>query len=445
MALSTMRNKPADIHKEVAKQSAELREKAPRILVCGNSGDGKSSLIRIAFGLKPNDPKAPQVHHGKPCTERFTEYPATDECPVHIVDSKGWELEVKGKNIIISSTKKWLDEMRLQSSLLERVHCVWYLVSNARCKTADRDLIGEYFKDMPVIVLISKCDVLSAEQVAAMTTEITSWNLPNIKYVLPVAASPIGEPVPPENCPKCDKDDISASMKHKTWVCGACKESGEFRPPRPRGVDTLIKQYTHALLPEMCRKSLLYAQVADVKSKLLFGIGIVTAATVAAAAVPWNPFPLSDAPVLSAIQVGMVASLAVLYGFRSVVIASHAAVQGLMVAGGITAASMLKVFFGPGTIVAALIESPIAAAFTLALGAAYLSIIHAVTLYVSKEALDDGDSVLSDVLAHTDVTALVNGFFQLFRRRKDTESVSSVVQQQASAFDVKKHISKGGK
>jgi predicted GTPase len=107
------------------KAKQDLKEKGPSIVILGECGAGKSTLINAVFGFD----KAP-VGNGAPVTQHFDYYPATDERPVHLYDSKGFEL---GNPEWRSRIKKFLagkaQEAVNSDDLTKMIHAVWYVIN----------------------------------------------------------------------------------------------------------------------------------------------------------------------------------------------------------------------------------------------------------------------------------------------------------------------------
>jgi uncharacterized protein (DUF697 family) len=117
----------------------------------------------------------------------------------------------------------------------------------------------------------------------------------------------------------------------------------------------------------------------------LYAAGIVASASLVAYGIGWSPIPFADAPLLVTTQLTMAASLAVLFGLKSEAVIPIVVGQIAVFTIGYGAASALKLIPLVGTLIAGVIDSTIAIAFTAALGITYsksnaISSFHHITL-----------------------------------------------------------------
>jgi len=100
-----------DFEQKIREEYNQL--KRPNVLVVGRSGVGKSSLVNAVFASD-----LAKVGNGRPVTTSYTKY-ATEEVPVNIYDSTGWE---GGQEKFLADTEvflearpsPWLPEARLE-------------------------------------------------------------------------------------------------------------------------------------------------------------------------------------------------------------------------------------------------------------------------------------------------------------------------------------------
>ncbi len=305
-----------DIAEALRQAQIEAREKLkrPTILVCGYTGCGKTSLIQSICGSEVVDDD--KIVHGRPGTMDYLNYSSD---LINFWDSQGFE-PGETEEEFLSRSREFFRARQRDPDVDNHIHLVWYCIqgSGARVTRADLDLIKNIFAN--VIVVITKSDITKPRQMEAIMGVLGREGIRSGR-VVPVADT-----------------DLQARMR--------------------------LVELSHDLLPEAYRDAFVAAQLIDLSGKQAKAQAIIHAASAAAAGVGATPIPIADAALLSPIQLGMIASLASLYG------ASSQATKGVLVTmaaeavGVATASSLVKAFPGIGN----LIQGGVAASLTEAIG-----------------------------------------------------------------------------
>ncbi|KAI3600392.1 hypothetical protein WG66_001717 [Moniliophthora roreri] len=137
-----------------------------RILLVGNTGVGKSSLVKDVFNL---DTKDIEVQHDRPGEADINRSYKSDTNPRFILhDSKGFE---PGSEDTWDTVEKFIrDRSSTEQPLKERVHTIWLCIQTPRIgsrlfETGDQKLVslaGEL--QIPVIIVFTKYDLLYNEK-----------------------------------------------------------------------------------------------------------------------------------------------------------------------------------------------------------------------------------------------------------------------------------------
>ncbi|KAF8350974.1 hypothetical protein F5887DRAFT_935338 [Amanita rubescens] len=152
---------PPDLPSQVDKTLAECPRF--RIVLIGNSGVGKSSLVRSIFNVDPDKIDIPNNRAGDADIEREYTSPANPRFILH--DSKGFEA---GSGVNWDMVEKFL-KRRLKYDLPGRIHAIWFCIETPRkggrlLQTGDERLL-KLAKELniPIIAVFTKYDRLVAQ------------------------------------------------------------------------------------------------------------------------------------------------------------------------------------------------------------------------------------------------------------------------------------------
>lgn len=309
-----------DLQKEFNSKYAEARKqfgKRPNILVCGYTGSGKSSLVRAILGdVVPKD----AIGDSKPKTMGYDCY---ENDLVRVWDSKGLELG-ETEDEFTEATRKFIREQQNNSNVDNHIHLVWYTIQGpgARVTECDKNLIRRIFTPDNVIVVITKIDVTRPNQRMALQNTLMEAGVPAERILF-------------------TSDEESGAK--------GCNE---------------LMELSYEMLPEAYKDAFMDAQridreakIAAVHQKETKARAIIATALTAAVTAGAIPIPFSDAALLVPIQVGMIGTLAALYGLREEAIKQSALPFVAKLVGVFTATTLLKLIPGLGSAVNATVAS----------------------------------------------------------------------------------------
>ena len=254
------------------------------VLVIGNSGVGKSTLINSVLG----DEKAKTGYGTTGTTDRLEIY-ESEEIPFRIIDTVGFEPSlIKGRNAI-NAVKKWSKDSVKEGNEDSKINAIWFCIEGTSSKLfpkAIKDLskATAIWKTVPVIVVITK-----------------SYSVPeraqNIEMVEEAFAN---------------QKRYSKNLKHIVPVVASTFTLNDTAFAAPEGITELIDA-TNALMPEGIKAGAHDVYKFKLKRKKALAQSIVVASTTAAVTVGAIPIPIADALILSPIEVAQINSLARLY------------------------------------------------------------------------------------------------------------------------------------
>ncbi|MER3555175.1 MAG: GTP-binding protein [Meiothermus sp.] len=304
------------------------------IVVVGKTGVGKSTLINAVF-----QGELAKTGTGRPVTQHTQEI-SKPGVPVHIFDTKG--LEVADYTAITQEITKLVSSKAKNSDPLEHIHLAWLCIPEGtkRVEEAEIVLARALAKQVPVIVVLTKS--VEEEGFAGEVGRL----IPEARFVIPVLAKDM---------------PLRGGVTFKAF-----------------GLEELVAR-SMEVLPEGVRMAFAAAQKASITAKQEAARQIVTRAAVAASGAATVPIPLSDAVLISGVQVAMLGSISKVWGlnlergFFITLLSSLLGTMGATLVGRTVAGGLVKLIPGLGSLIGATVNATTAATLTKALGEAYIA------------------------------------------------------------------------
>lgn len=323
--------------------------KTLNIIVAGKTGVGKSTLINAVFR-----DKLAETGMGKPVTTHMRKI-SKKGVPLSIYDTRGFELgkevQQEVKREVVDTISKGLAIQDINKA----IHCIWYCINTAsnRIEPEEIEWLRELSKEnqitqVPVIVVLTQA--FSKKKADEMKRMILQENL-DVIQVIPVLAEDY------------EIEDLGIAKSY--------------------GLDVLIKVMGEAL-PDELLDTLQNVQIASLEEKKRHAQAAVATAAIAAAGEGAAPIPFSDCALLIPTQLGMIASITVIFGFdvnKSIITAlfsSTIGAGGATVLGKTVVSNLLKFIPGAGTVAGGAISAGTAGVITAALGEAYIGVMELV-------------------------------------------------------------------
>jgi uncharacterized protein (DUF697 family)/GTP-binding protein EngB required for normal cell division len=257
------------------------------VLVIGNSGVGKSTLINAVLGEK----KAETGWGSKGTTKELAIF-ESNEIPFRIIDSIGFEPSIIKEFLAINAVKKWSKESAKEGKEDNQINVIWFCVEGTSSKLfpkAIKDLsrATSMWESVPVIVTITKSySVPEREKNIQMVNSAFAKQKrysKNLRRVIPVVA--------------------------ETYVLNDTAYAA------PEGITELIDA-TNELMPEGVKAGAVDIATFKLSRKRAMAHGVVGTSTAMAVTVGAIPIPFPDAAVLGPIEVLEVNTLAQIYGIN---------------------------------------------------------------------------------------------------------------------------------
>ncbi|TPX70102.1 hypothetical protein CcCBS67573_g06649 [Chytriomyces confervae] len=307
------------------------------------------------------------------------------------------------------------------STHLIHIDMVWYLIDSLQPEDAAalKTLVE---MEIPLIILIAKADCMTLDAVDLLRQQIhtllepaeeneqneavRSENVDDVDRLfkaLELDASIRGWDIvelrnPPQQiapaCEDCGFDAVlkpvafpssaNKSVDRMVWYCKnpTCIFSKDLylKLQDHRSISSSLKVLSasvNSLLGNVPARRFQIAQLLSITPKKVLAAKIVTAATLAAAGIGAAPIPFADAPLLLATQYTMILSICRVFGVKALGLNDVMFYVSILAASpfpflGIAAAGAAKVLPGVGSVGAAMVEAPIAAGLTMAMGVAVI-------------------------------------------------------------------------
>ncbi|MFL2095272.1 GTPase [Marinilactibacillus psychrotolerans] len=254
------------------------------VLVIGNSGVGKSTLINAVLG----DDKAKTGYGSSGITQKLEIY-ENEEVPFRIIDTVGFEPSFMKQQKAINAVKKWSKNSVKEDDENTKINLIWFCIEGTTRKLFSKTIkdlsrATAMWKSVPIVVVITKSySVPEREENIEMVRSVfenQKKKLKNLKEIIPVVAS-------------------TYTLNETAFAA-------------PEGISELI-DVTNKLMPEGIK-----ASESDVNNFKLIRkralaqsvVGVSTASAVAIGAVPKS---LSDALILAPIEGAEIGALARIY------------------------------------------------------------------------------------------------------------------------------------
>ena len=328
------------------------------IIVAGKTGVGKSTLINAVFR-----DKLAETGMGKPVTDHMRKI-SKKGIPLAIYDTKGFELGKEVQQQVKQEVMETISKGLATHDINKAIHCIWYCINTASNRVEPEEI--EWLKELsqenqitqvPIIVVLTQS--FSKKNADAMRKMILNENL-DVVQVVPVLAEDY----------EIDEEYVAKSY----------------------GLDVLIHVMGEAL-PDELMDTLQNVQIASLAEKKKRAQAAIATATLAAAGEGAAPIPFSDCALLIPTQLGMIASITVIFGFdvnKSILTAflsSTLGSGGATLLGKTVVSNLVKLIPGVGTVAGGAISAATAGVLTAALGEAYIGIM---TLVFNGEmSIDD--------------------------------------------------------
>lgn len=258
--------------------------KKGNVLVIGNSGVGKSTLINAVLG----DDYA-ETGWGTEGTTKELKIYENEEIPFRIIDSVGFEPSFISRQRAIYAVKKWSAESAIEDKKEQQINVIWFCVDGTSRKLFDSTIKNlssatSLWPSVPIIVTITKSYSVPerAENIQMVNNAFAKQKKSkNLKAVIPVVAS--------------------------TYVLN------DTAYAVPDGITELIDK-TNEFLPEGIKAAKIDISAYKLNRRRAMAQSVVGVSTTAGVVVGAVPIPIADALILVPVETAEINAIALIYG-----------------------------------------------------------------------------------------------------------------------------------
>ncbi len=255
------------------------------VLVIGNSGVGKSTLINAILGEN-----VAETSFGTHGTTQALKIYESDEIPFRIIDTIGFEPSFLKEMKAINAVKKWSVDSAKQGNENSKINVIWFCVDGTSTKLFPKTIedlshATSIWQSVPVIVVITKSYAIPDRQL-------------NIDMV---------------NCAFANQKRYAKNLRKVIPVVASTYVLNDSAFAAPEGI-TELTNATNELMPEGIQAGNEDIAKFNLNRKRALAHGVVGASTSAAVVIGAVPIPFADALLLTPIEIALVNGLSRIYG-----------------------------------------------------------------------------------------------------------------------------------